>query len=373
MDMQIIVEPEYSSSFWCLETLKGVKNQANLRKIRLIELTEAMLEQISSEDDSRVVIILGTSINWMNRIAALSTEKGFVCLLVTGDQGSQVANRVSTVLMDYQNSMNTLLSHLKHAGDNRIAFYGANPNSYADSIKSESFPWKKDIYYNFGSIATCTNQLWNRIDNYNAVICANSAIAVYLLHYLLDKGLRIPKDIQLISFGDFFLSEVMNPSITSVLQDYRELGMQAVNVYSFLAKNPQLIINVFIRCPLKIRESTGEKTLATLSGTGWVQENPPDINFYDDENISPLLSLERLLVESDDLDILILKKLVEKETQEKIAEDLNLALSSLRYRIKKMRDFFPDSSRKMMMETVECYLPAEVLERAVALKRNLMY
>lgn len=44
---------------------------------------------------------------------------------------------------------------------------------------------------------------------------------------------------------------------------------------------------------------------------------------------------------------------IEKETQEKIAEDLNLALSSLRYRIKKMREFFPDASRQMMMETVE--------------------
>ena len=54
------------------------------------------------------------------------------------------------------------------------------------------------------------------------------------------------------------------------------------------------------------------------------------------------------------------------------AEDLNLALSSLRYRIKKMREFFPDASRQMMMETVEYYLPVKALERAVALKRNLM-
>ena len=370
--MRIIVEPEYRSSFWCIETLKGIKSQANLRKIRLIELTEGMLERMPLGEGGSVVMILGTSINWMNRIAALSTERKLVCLLVTGDQGSQVTNRVSTVLMDYQSSMNTLLLHLKDMGDDRIAFCGANPNSYADSIKSESFPWKKDIYYNFGSITTCTNQLWSRIDSYNAVICANSAVAVYLLHFLLNKGLRIPEDIHLISFGDFFLSEVMNPSITSVIQDYKELGVQAVNAYSFLARNLQLIVNVFIRCPLKIRESTGETTLTTLSETNWTKENPPNVNFYYFDSIVTVLALERLLVESDDLDILILKKLIEKETQEKIAEDLNLALSSLRYRIKKMRDFFPDASRQMMMETVEYYLPAKALERAVALKRNLM-
>ena len=227
MEIRIITEPEYRNSFWCTETLKGIYNQAYLKKIRLIEVQESDLNQRKEHPAKRVVTIIGTSINWINRISAFVQERGYLCLLVTGDQDTGSVNRTNSLLLDYQGSMHALLSHLKNRGDQKVALFGVNPSSYADTIKKNCFPQKKDIYYNYGSIVTSTNQIWSRIDNYTAVICVNDTVAIHLLRFLLEKGVRIPENLRLISFGDSFLSRLMSPSITSVEQDFRMLGAQA--------------------------------------------------------------------------------------------------------------------------------------------------
>jgi len=372
MDMRILIEPDYQNSYWCTETIKGIREQAYLRKINLISLDEQAIMQSLPDNGKNVIIVVGTSINWINRITSSILYKGFLCLLVTSDQKFYLANDASSILMDYRNSMYTLLSYLEEIGDQHIAFFGANPNSYADMVKCSCFSWKKDIYYNFGSVTTCTNQIWSRIRNYDAIICANDAVAIHLLHFLLEHGISIPQDLHLVSFGDFFLSQFIQPSITSVAQDYRMLGQQAVNTCSFLSKNPQLTVNVLIKCTLKIRESTDKKeTSPTPSYLNNQENESADVNFYSDTPIALILSLEKLLMSSDYLDLQILQLLLHKTTQEKIAEELNFSLSSLRYRIRKLCSCFPDYSRDAMLDTIRSYLPSNALENAIKQKKYL--
>ncbi len=367
MDIRIIIEPEYQNSFWCTETMKGLSNQAYLRKIRLVEMREEDLTLQGGELNGEIVVVIGTSINWINRIVFSIQEKGCLCLLVTGDQNPDAPNRTNILLLDYQSSMYTLLSHLKEtAGDENIALFGVNPSSYADSVKKKCFPWEKDIYYNLGSIADCTNRIWERIRDYSAVICVNDTAAIYLLRFLLDRNVQVPENLRLISFGDSFLSRLMSPSITSVEQDFRVLGEEAVQVCSFLKKNPMLTINAFIKCPLRIRDSTRIEGLAPVAD----RQRPvfPEINFYEDEAVATIQALNRLLVESDSLDIRILEYLLRGETQEKTTEYLNLSLSSLRYRIRKLRAYFPQTSKNAMFGIIRRYLPAEALSQAEAIK-----
>ena len=368
MVMQIIIEPEYRNSFWCSETLKGLSTQASLKKSHLSEIKEASLAKLTRKRQNEVITVIGTSVNWICRIAAQIQEKGYLCLLVTGDQDTRTISRTNSILLDYRDSMHALLTYLRQTGERRIALFGVNPSSYADSVKEQYFPQKKDIYYNFGSIVTCTHQLFSQLDSYTAVICTNDIVAVYLLHYLKEKGVDVPRQLRLISFGDSFLSMLMQPSISSVEQDFRVLGAQAVNVCAFLEKNPQLVVNAFIKCPLRIRESTpsGQNIMTGASE----YTDTANVNFYIDESISSLQSLDQLLVESDELDIQILRHLIAKDTHEKIAEALNLAPSSLRYRIRKLRACFPEPFRKTMLNILQEYLPPEALDRAEAIKRS---
>lgn len=368
MNIRVIIEPEYQDSFWCKETMKGLSGQAYLKKIRIMEMAEADIGQLKAGRAGEIVTIIGTSINWINRIASLILKKGCLCLLVTGDQNSNALNRTNILLLDYQSSMHTLLSHLKDAGNKRIALFGVNPSSYADSVKKECFPWKDDIYYNYGSIADCTKQIWEHIRNYSAVICVNDTAAIYLLQFLLERGVRIPDSLHLISFGDSFLSRLMSPSITSVEQDFRALGEEAVQVCSFLVKNPMLTVNAFIKCPLRIRDSTmvdGHPPAADMQ-----PQEFPDIDFYEDADVATIQALNRLLVEGDSLDIRILQALLDGETQERTAELMNLSLSSLRYRIRKLRAYFPAASKNEMQELIRYYLSPNALTLAEKMKRK---
>lgn len=368
MNMQFIVEPAYNNSFWCQQTLKGLKTQAGLRKIHLTALKESSLLQTPASEENTVIMLLGTSIKWIRHIVALSRKMGYVCLLVTGDQMPETVDRVSSVLADYQSGMYALLSHLKSLGDERIALFGVNPNSYTDSMKLHYFPWKNDICYNYSSIAVCVDQFLSKASSYDAVICSNHAVAVYLHHFLQSRGINLKDDLHLATFGDSILSDLMDPPITSVVQDYQELGAQAINAYSFLTRNPTLVINVLIRYSLKINGSTVTPAPPPLPEAG--SETVPDINFYDDGCMSSIFSLENLLADADNLDIIILKKILEKETQEQIAEELHLALSSLRYRIRKMRSFFPGLPNTELANVAAQYLTPDAFGRAAELKKK---
>lgn len=368
MNMQFITEPAYHNSFWCQKTLKGLKTQAGLRKIHLTALKEVSLLQTPANKENTVIMLLGTSIKWIRHIVALSREMGYVCLLVTGDQMPETVDRVSSVLIDYQSGMYALLSHLKSLGDERIALFGVNPNSYTDSMKLRYFPRKKDIYYNYDSITACAGQFWSNASSYDAVICSNHAVAVYLHHFLQSRGVNLKDDLHLATFGDSILSDLMEPPITSIVHDYQELGAQAINAYSFLTRNPTLVINVLIKCSLKINGFPVAPSPPPLPDTG--QQAVPDINFYDDGCMSSIFSLESLLSDADNLDIIILKKILEKETQEQIAEELHLGLSSLRYRIKKMRSFFPGLPNTELTEVAARYLAPNAFDKAAEMKKK---
>lgn len=388
MDMKFIIEPEYQNSFWCTETIKGMRSQAYHLKISLTPAKQEMLPHLPQNCGSTVVVVIGTSINWLNSITPFLLDRGYLCLLVTGDYDYTMNGKTSSLLLNYRSSTKALLAHLYQAGDRKIAFFGVNPNSYSDRIKSKSFH-ESDIYYNYGSITTCTNQFFYKLEQYDAAICANDVVAIYLLRYLSEKGIRIPDKFHLASFGGLFLAQLIDPPITTISQDYRLLGQQAVKVCSFLKKNPQLVINALINCPIKIQRSSEishssasdiiplkqavssncKPYASTVSGKQTVgKEVPPDVNFYDDLPVLSLMALERLISESDQLDIQILLELFDGNTLEKTAEYLNLSLSALRYRIRKMASFFPSDTRENMMETVKQYLNKASLENALQKK-----
>lgn len=374
MNIWIIVEPEYENSYWCIETMRGIRRQAVGRRYILKQIVEEQIEKIQKTDIVQVIMVLGTSITWLYQITQQILNVNLKCILISGSVVIPGMVKVSTLLLDYYSSMQILLTHLRNTGNQRIAFFGSNPNSYADKCKVSIFPWKQDIYYNFGSIVTCGLQILKKIRDYDAVICANDAVAIYLLHFLRKYGILIPQDLKLVSFGDFLMSQFMDPSITSIAQDYCALGKQAVNIYTFQVKNPRLTINAFVDCKLKIRESTGDKLLSfDMSSTSAFQvETLQDIHFYEDAPIATILALEKLLIDADEVDLKILQMLLFKKpfTLEKIAEKLNLSLSGLNYRIRKMKSNFEGNSSETMFQTIYEYFSDETLQKVIEWKVN---
>jgi len=64
---------------------------------------------------------------------------------------------------------------------------------------------------------------------YDAVFCgAGDAAAMGLMSAFREKGLRIPEDIALVGYDDWYPARLLSPSMTTVAQPLREMGKRAL-------------------------------------------------------------------------------------------------------------------------------------------------
>lgn len=91
----------------------------------------------------------------------------------------------------------------------------------------------------------------------NAIICANQYIAFGCVRKLLDKGVKIPEEMAIITFDDFPFSRVLEPQLTVVNLDMYDMGEQAAKIVLRRIRKPQLVVQSQTTLPILIqREST---------------------------------------------------------------------------------------------------------------------
>lgn len=64
----------------------------------------------------------------------------------------------------------------------------------------------------------------------DAVFCANDQMALGCVESLLAAGIRVPEDVSVCGFDDTLVARVTVPSLTTVRQPLREMGMEAVKL-----------------------------------------------------------------------------------------------------------------------------------------------
>ena len=71
-----------------------------------------------------------------------------------------------------------------------------------------------------------------------AVFIQNDILAARFMNTLTSAGVRVPDDIEIITFGDDFLPETCRPALTSIQFPSRELARAAITLISDLMANP---------------------------------------------------------------------------------------------------------------------------------------
>jgi DNA-binding LacI/PurR family transcriptional regulator len=79
--------------------------------------------------------------------------------------------------------------------------------------------WTADSGYAAGALVDPTA---------TAIVCGNDQMALGLIHALADLGRRVPDDVSIIGFDDIPESAHSLPPLTTVHQDFREVGVRAV-------------------------------------------------------------------------------------------------------------------------------------------------
>jgi DNA-binding LacI/PurR family transcriptional regulator len=66
--------------------------------------------------------------------------------------------------------------------------------------------------------------------DFSAVVCGNDHIALGLVHALAEAGLRVPEDLSVVGFDDVPESAHFLPPLTTIRQDFPELGRRCLAV-----------------------------------------------------------------------------------------------------------------------------------------------
>jgi len=70
----------------------------------------------------------------------------------------------------------------------------------------------------------------SQLPGVTAVFCANDQMALGLLRALSERGIRVPEDVSLVGFDDIPESAFFLPPLTTVRQDFGELGRRALRL-----------------------------------------------------------------------------------------------------------------------------------------------
>ena len=86
-----------------------------------------------------------------------------------------------------------------------------------------------------------------------AVFLANDRMAIGLLHSMRERGVEVPSRLSVVGFDDLEEAEYCWPPLTTVRQDFRELGARAMKLLldelsgNHLKKLDRIVPNLVVR------------------------------------------------------------------------------------------------------------------------------
>jgi LacI family transcriptional regulator len=174
----------------------------------------------------------------------------------------------SMVIVDDLSGAKEATRHLIEQGCRRIAHLEGPPNlgiskqrleGYLEAMNENNIPIEKDLIIpcalgtiEEGKIAT--EKLLELANPPEAIFASNDPAAMGAMQAIKEKGLKIPKDIAVVGFSNWFFSAMMDPPLSSVDQPGFEMGQEAAKL---------LIRHIEVRSKSEIEAPAETKLLKT--------------------------------------------------------------------------------------------------------------
>lgn len=150
-------------------------------------------------------------------------------------------------------------SYLLSQGYHKIAFIGGHYYDLGSSLRLQGVKQElqnagfqlEDQYIWLGDSTRAdgfrmTTKLLDQKPLPDAIICANNYIAVGCVDALLKRGMKIPADIGVIAFDDYPFSQIVEPQLTVVDINVRDMGNQAGKFLIDIIKHPNMQVQTYV-------------------------------------------------------------------------------------------------------------------------------
>ncbi len=179
-------------------------------------------------------------------------------------------NTDKVVVDDYQGAFNAV-DYMASTGCRKIAFLGSNadmPISNNRRMGYEGALRKNKIEIDKSFIKECDTQNIAQImvpdmlssENVpDGFFCINDEVAAYCMKLVKAAGFRVPEDISICGFTNGYLTEVTDPTLTSVDQHGFEIGAEAARLLIDRIEGRETkegVVSKLIKTELVVRKST---------------------------------------------------------------------------------------------------------------------
>jgi DNA-binding LacI/PurR family transcriptional regulator len=146
------------------------------------------------------------------------------------------SSRALAVAVDQRQGARLVVRHLAGLGHTRIAHL-AGPPGWLDAIEREG-GWREELAALGLPAPPTVGGDWTAASGYEAaraldptataVFASNDQMALGLVRALVEQGRRVPEDVSVAGFDDIETAGFALPPLTTVRQDFAELGRAAV-------------------------------------------------------------------------------------------------------------------------------------------------
>ena len=187
----------------------------------------------------------------------------------------QLTGEFRNIAIDYVQGFSEAVEHLRMLGHTRIGFIAGPPNlssavrrreAFLTAVRSRKLPFNADWIFE-GDHKTTGGQfagelIFSMKDRPTAIVCSNDLTAVGLLQTAHRLGRNIPGDLSLVGFDDLYLSEVVQPPLTTLHLSRQDIATRAFYALQAGAEHAGSFTTV-IQPRLVVRGSTASVPSAT--------------------------------------------------------------------------------------------------------------
>ena len=192
------------------------------------------------------------------------------------------------------------------------------------------------VFHNEDSLRSAFDQFWPRREELDGVICASDYAAFSLVRRLRERDPRLLERLAVIGYGNMLLAQQSDPSITSISDDYEHFGKAALSIYQLVTKEPTMSsVRILLHSRLHVRRTTGFVPCDPASSPPQEDPRSAENPFFADREVQDLARVETLLQQMDEVDLELLRRLMEGRTYAEIAQLCYLSETALKYRLRK--------------------------------------
>ncbi len=322
----ILCEKSYFESNWCRQILSGLKNELKKRRIEY-----RVTFELDAADEDTTLYIVGSDFRWMSNSVCAANSKGITPIVIFNQLDHMISGRYHSVSSDINGSVSSLVEWLRSRNKCNICLYGINPSSVADISRTQSYlrssTGSGKTFFNNGSLKKCFEDFRSCGEVFDGVICTNDYAAVSLVKNLLSYDRALLSRADIISCSRSAISECYSEYIRSVDVNFTSLGANAYALSRTLAHGENISeISLTVKWDMSFAKNGGVSEYSR----GHIEAD----GFYDDEELSELLKIDRLLERCDELDRKIINLLLKEKTYLEIADECHLVEQSVKYRVK---------------------------------------